>query len=134
MVWGAFCRHGKSELAFLKGIQRSENYIETLKNNYLPLVDRFPEENFTFQQDNASIHTSKKTKKWFQDQKIDVLEWSALSTDLNPIENIWGILARRVYANRRQFTNREALIGMIQKTWNEIEPEFLIKLVGSMKN
>ena len=57
-----------------------------------------------------------------------------MSTDLNPIENIWGILARRVYANGRQFTNREALIGMIQKTWNEIEPEFLIKLVESMKN
>ena len=79
------------------------------------------------------IH-QKKTKKWFQDQKIDVLEWPALSPDLNPIENIWGILARRVYANGRQFTNREALIGMIQKTWNEIEPEFLIKLVESMKN
>ena len=57
-----------------------------------------------------------------------------MSPDLNPIENIWSILARRVYANGRQFTNREALIDMIQKTWNEIEPEFLINLVESMKN
>ena len=80
------------------------------------------------------MHTSKKTKKWFEEQKIEVLEWPALSPDLNPIENIWGILARSVYANRRQFNNRDDLIAIIQKTWNEIEPEFLSRLVDSMKN
>ena len=111
-----------------------ENYIETLENYLLPFFDRFPEEKFIFQQDNASVHTSKKTKKWFEEQKIEVLEWPALSSDLNPVENIWGILAHRVYANRRQFNNRDELIAIIQKTWNEIEPELLSRLVDSMKN
>ena len=134
MVWDAFYPHGKSELTILKGTQRSENYIETLEDYLLPFFDRFPKEKFIFQQDNASVHISKKTKKWFEEQKIEVLEWPALSPDLNPIENIYGILARRDYANERQFNTRNELIAIIQKTWNEIEPEFLSRLVGSMKN
>lgn len=134
MVWAAFCRHGKSDLVILNGKQRSDNYIGTLNNHLLPFSDRFYKQNYIFQHDNASIHTSKKTKKWLEEQKIDVLEWPALSPDLNPIENIWGILVRRVYANGQQFTTRETLIEMLQKVWNEIEPEILVTLIESMKN
>ena len=57
MVWNAFYRHGKSEITILKGTKRAENYIETLENYLLPFFDRFPEEKFIFQQDNASVHT-----------------------------------------------------------------------------
>jgi hypothetical protein len=27
---------------------------------------------------------------WFEKQEVDVLEWPSLSTDVNPIENMWG--------------------------------------------
>ena len=66
--------------------------------------------------------------------KIDVIQWSALSSDLNPIENVWGALARRVYANGRQFQSCHALIEVLQKVWDEIEPELLVKLVSTMQN
>ena len=96
--------------------------------------DRFAQEKVIFQQDNTSVHASSKTKKWFEEQKIEVLECPALPPDLNLIQSIWGILACRVYANSRQFNNRDEVIAIIQKTWNEIEPEFLSRLVDSMKN
>ena len=79
------------------------------------------------------IH-QRRQKSGLKRKKIEVLEWQALSPDLNPIENIWVILARRFYANGRQLNNRDELIAIIQKTWNEIEPEFLSRLVDSMKN
>ena len=47
--------------------------------------------NAIFQQDNASIHTSKLTKDWSKTKNIDVLDGSAKSPNLNPIKNLWGI-------------------------------------------
>ncbi|KAG3217115.1 hypothetical protein PC129_g12031 [Phytophthora cactorum] len=63
-----------------------------------------------FQQDNASIHSSRATKSFFEEENVTVMEWPAKSPDLNPIENMWGVLARAVYANGRQFETRGSLI------------------------
>ncbi|KAG3095181.1 hypothetical protein PI125_g16317 [Phytophthora idaei] len=43
------------------------------------------------------------------------MEWPAKSPDLNPIENMWGVLARAVYANGRQFETRGSLISTIKR-------------------
>ena len=60
-------------------------------------------------QDKASIHTSQETRGWFNEQNILVLPHPAKSPNLNPIENLWVIGARRVYAKGRQFGGRESL-------------------------
>ena len=36
-------------------------------------------------------------------KEIKIMEWPARSPDLNPIENLWGILAKEVYQDGRQF-------------------------------
>ena len=62
-----------------------------------------------FQQDNAPCHRSKSTIDWLFEHEIEVLPWPALSPDLNPIEKLWGILTRKVYAGGRQFSTVDDL-------------------------
>ncbi|KAI2655963.1 Transposable element Tc1 transposase [Labeo rohita] len=59
----------------------------------------FKDADFIFQQNLALAHTAKSTKTWFNDHGVGVLDWSANSPDLNPIENLenlWGIVKRKM--------------------------------------
>jgi transposase len=41
-------------------------------------------------QDNASIHTAKKVKQFFEENAIPLLDWAPYSPDINPIEHVWA--------------------------------------------
>ncbi len=60
------------------------------------------------------------------------MTWPALSPDLNPIENLWAILVRKVYAGGRQFFNIQDLKAEITRRWKEIPLSTLVSLINSM--
>ncbi len=64
----------------------------------LPSADQLFKEDadFIFQQDLAPAQTAKSTKSWLNDHGVGVLDWPANSPDLNPIENLWGIVKRKM--------------------------------------
>ncbi len=68
---------------------------------------------FIFQQDLAPAHTAKGTKSWFNDHGVTVLDWPANSPDLNPIENLWGIVKRKMRDTRPN--NTDELKAAIKK-------------------
>ena len=59
---------------------------------------------------------------------------SANSPDLNPIENIWGILLRRIYAENKQYQSKEELKQAIQQAWEDLDQETIDNLILSMPN
>ena len=50
--------------------------------------------------DNDPKHTSKVVTKWLKDNKVKVLEWPSQRPALNPIEDLWTELKKRVLARR----------------------------------
>ena len=70
-----------------------------------------------FQQDNAPIHVSRHSKAFFSDKNVVLMDWPALSPDLNPIENLCCIVARQVYGQGKQYDSKVSLTGAIMKSW-----------------
>ena len=62
MIWRAFCVEGTLTLAFPSTRMNSQEYIKILEKHLLPFLQEKNEVDWTFQQDNASVHASKMTK------------------------------------------------------------------------
>ncbi len=118
-------------LCFLRSKVNTAVYQEVLEHFVLPAADQlYGDADFIFQQDVALAHSAKATSTWFKDHGIPVLNWPANSPDLNPIENLWGIVKRKMWYARPN--NAEELKATIRAIWALITPEQCHRLIDSM--
>ncbi len=75
----------------------------------------------------APAHTAKSTKSLLNDHGVAVLDWPANSSDLSPIENIWGIVKRK-----KRPKNADELKATVKETWASIPPQKGHKQITSM--
>jgi transposase len=132
MIWASFGYFGKSEICFIDSRLNAKRYREILKNHLVDIGHLIGGSDWLFQQDNAPVHRAKANKPWFNRNKIKVIKWPSLSPDLNPIENLWGLLARRVYAEGKQFSSKEELKKAITREWSKITLKEIRDLIASM--
>ena len=62
----------------------------------LTMKGLYPDGTGFFQQDLAPCHTSKVMQSFFKKSKLHVLDWPGNSSDLNPMENLWTIVKKRL--------------------------------------
>lgn len=130
MVWGCMSSKGVGRLEFIDGTINADRYRGILERNLLPsAAEQFGNRNFVFQQDGASCHTAKLTKKWFGDNDINVLSWPSSSPDLNIIETLWHHM-KRALRNNPQRTIPD-LKRKIQEIWDSFTPDFCKSLVDT---
>ncbi len=131
MIWAAMSSAGVGPLCFLKSTVNAAIYQEILEHFMLPSADKlYGDADFIFQQDLAPAHTAKGTKSWFKDHGVTVLDWPANSPDLNPIENLWCIVKRKMRDTRPN--NADELKATVRETWASIPPQQCHKLITSM--
>ncbi len=124
---------GVGPLCFLKINVTAPVYQYILEHFMLPSADQlFKDADFIFQQDLAPVHTAKSTKSWLNDHGVGVLDWPANSPDLNPIENLWGIVKRKMRSKIPKNADKLKASVKKKKNWASIPPQQCHKLITSM--
>ncbi|KAG9508449.1 Transposable element Tc3 transposase, partial [Fragariocoptes setiger] len=95
-------------------LHHSYDYIAFLREFVKSLLDNLNDGDCVFQQDNATIHVSSKTKEWINQVGIATMDWPARGPDLNIIENVWSLISSIVY-DRRQYANKQELVVLRKK-------------------
>jgi len=136
MVWGCFVGDRLGPLVICKeGRMNSDDYIKILNDNLKEFKNTIETEQGTdliYQDDNAKIHTGKKTREWKEQNRIKSLPWPAQSPDLNSIENLWKILKDRTQQRKPFPRTVEQLKTALREEWCKLEPGVLLNLVNSM--
>jgi len=136
-VWGCISADGVGPLVRYFDTLDNLTYTDILEEN---LIQYYPKLRGTssrpgplsFQQDNAKPHTAGNTIKWLKSNHIHCIEWPAYSPDLNPIENLWGLLQDKLYENNDKLSSSEDVWELAKKIWKNELNIYIPNLYKSM--
>ena len=136
MVWGCMCIYGSKLVCKVDGRINQICYRDILEDNVHKVISKFnlDPSHVIFQQDNATIHTTKMLQEWFSRQPFTLLPWLAQSLDLNPIEHLWSILKRRLIRYKRPPTGLIELWDRVVEVFYSITLDDCRQLVENMPN
>ena len=127
-VWGCFSAKGVGSLTILpkNTAMNKEWYQRILREQLLPTIQEQCGA-FSSMMEHLAIIT-----KWLGDQNLYIFgPWPGISPDLNPIENLWSILKRRV--DKQKPINSDKLQALIMQEWAAISlTEIVIRNVSKL--
>jgi len=147
-IWGCFHADAVGPLVRVEGKMNSAWYHGVLTHHAMPFMAglirsrhkkrRKHEPIWHYQHDNATPHTAGINKTYLQGKeekyngKFKVLEWPSSSPDLNPIENVWGIIKGKLSKYSKKPRNLDELWERVHSEWEDLPKETLERLAQSM--
>ena len=133
MVWAGVSLDGRTDLyVFARGGITAARYrdeiLEPIVRPYAGAIG----EAFILMQDNARSHTARLCMAFLEDEGIAVMDWPARSPDLNPIEHVWDMLARRVRQRPHPPENVQDLTNALVQEWQDIPQNVIRRIIRSM--
>ena len=134
MVYGAIGIDYKSRLVIVEGSIDSDCYKQNIQaSKMIEVLDKQRGRGrWIFQQDGARCHTSRCTIDWLATKCKYISKWPPNSPDLNPIENLWGIMKKAV--GQTQPESIQELKDIVLTVWDSLDQEVINNLVNSFFN
>lgn len=108
---------GTGRLYIVEGMMNQYQYKKVLEQRLIPQIkDWFPNGDFIFMHDGAPCHTAKSVTKFLEEKNIKTLPWPGNSPDMNPIENLWAIVKKKL--KKYNITNKNDLIERLLQIWH----------------
>ena len=106
------------KLVKIEGKIDAKQFCGILEDSLMESIETLgiEEEEYYIQQDNNSNHTSKKAKKWSENNSIQVIFQPAQFPDLNPIEFLWEHFKCQLYQYKTP-------LERVHELWNQVSEE-----------
>lgn len=117
MVWSVMCAQGTGHLYIVEGMMNQQQYKKVLETKLLrQMRDWFPDGDGVFMHDGAPCHKAKSITNFLEENIIKTLPWPGNSPDMNPIENLWAIVKKRL--RKTNITTKTDLIATLTNIWH----------------
>ena len=130
-IWGGISERGATPVHIFKQNFNSEAYCNVLNEVLIESADVLYPDGWKLQEDNSSIHKSKFSTAYKKFRDISCIDWPANSPDLNPIENLWGVLRHRIQV--RAPKTIQDVERFVKVEWESFDPNFIYNFTKSMK-
>jgi hypothetical protein len=129
MYWGFITSDGIGMLLKCSNRMTAYDYLSIMERAAVPACSSF---GMMYIDDNAPIHRAHVVQQWKAQYGVPCLDWPPYSPDMNPIENVWSYLKKKI----QRFPNRpqtlEELDFVVLSIWGSIPLTYITSLYDSM--
>lgn len=117
-VFGAISMCGLSKLIVVKPHFNSAGYCKTVEQ---AILHSKRSRTYVLYHDRYPAHTSRQTQTWMAQHNLQTVVLPPKSPDLNPIENVWGIISREIFEGTKTYSSAESLVAAVQAAWDRVQ-------------